>query len=153
MKFSLLLIFFTFLSIIGYSQQHLPDDQYNVFEYELKLDKGELLQVYFSTQKCYSASVQLKKSMSKYIVKVDNNVYVFQIIKERFLTSSIIYMASRLGTGQLYTITEIVIEGVLYVEFKPIRFNSKFSVRDKGLILSKGEVCEKQGQILLRSKN
>lgn len=91
--------------------------------------------------------------MSKYIVKVDNNVYVFQIIKERFLTSSIIYMASRQGTGQLYTITEIVIEGVLYVEFKPIRFNSKFSVRDKGLILSKGEVCEKQGQILLRSKN
>lgn len=130
------------ITLFSFSPQSPEREQYNVFEYEMRLDRGEPSLVYYSNEKCYTAFIKIRRSRSKYSIEVDDFTYNFVILSVRHSSKHRnVYMAARTGGAQLYSIMEYYGDGKFFLTIKPIRFNSKYAIDEKGLVISKEEVC------------
>lgn len=128
-----------FLFGFGYLIQ--DETVYNVYEYEMVLEREPISSVYYTNEKCYT----IKKfkhwhDQHNYYLRIEDVLIKFSIMDVRTPPSMTCYIASR--NSNPYNIREFTREGHEYVVVTPMRFNSKFAIDDSGLVISTAEVCK-----------
>lgn len=137
-----LLLILCLTTLLGFKPQNFEKEEFNVFEYEMRLDKGESSLVYYYNQKCYTTYIKLRRSGLVYIIDSETFIYKFNIIKIKSANQyGNVFLAARTGDAQLYSIIETYTDDKFFLTIKPIRFNSKYSIDDQGLVISKEHVC------------
>jgi hypothetical protein len=153
MKVSLALIFFLLgFSLSTFSHVKVEDKEiFNIYEYEMVLEAGEISQVYYSNERCYTTWVEYSHNKNFYFLKSENFDIKFHVVKfdesivkdknGNVLSKIFKIFAARCGSAHPYQIMEITNNDKFYLSVTPIRFNHKSGIDERGIVISKENIC------------
>lgn len=119
---------------------------YNVYQYRMKLDEGELSTFYKNEQRCYTSEIEFSHTKDFYYIKSDSfdlKFYIAKITESKPAKGSVTtqYLVAKVGNPHPFSICEIHANEKFYLVVTPIRFNHMSGIDESGIVISKENVC------------